>query len=255
MRDSVRAAFVDFTTKFEGEVPWMYLDVLGLVTIGIGNLIDPIQTAMNLPFIREDGSPADRAEIAAEWLRIKNHPTAARQGHRATEHVAKLRLLDDGVYSLVQGKLHQHDVYLRGRFPDFADWPADAQLATHSMAWACGPAFAFPLLATALRDGDFTTAASECHIAEFHAGVFNAGIVPRNKANGILYRNAATVRAGGLDPEPLRYPVDLSEEVTQPELVPSRRPPRIVDFAIVHPPVPLDHPSLDDDEEPPPKAA
>lgn len=237
MRDSVRAAFVEFTAPFEGVVPWMYCDVKGLVSVGIGNLIDPIQMAMSLPFVHADGSAADRAEIAAEWLRIKNFPNAAALGHRAVEHVAKLRLTLGGVQDLVSGKLAQMGAMLVQRFPDFEQWPADAQLATLSMSWACGPAFRFPALAHALFDGDFTVAANECHMDE----TGNLGLAPRNVANVTLYRNAATVAAGGLDPEPLRWPVDLSEEPTLP------------DFPIVYGLPPLESPELD--EDPPDEAA
>ena len=41
---------------------------------------------------------------------------------------------------------------------------------------------------------------------EWDQGVFNAGLVPRNTANLILFRNAATVRAGGMDPDEYLIP-------------------------------------------------
>ncbi len=239
MRDSVRAAFVEFTAKFEGVVPWMYVDVKGLVSIGIGNLIDPIQMAMVLPFVRLDGSPADRAEIAAEWLRIKNYPDAAKLGHRAVEHVAHLRLTAAGVQDLVARELARMDAQLAGRFARYPDWPADAQLGTLSMAWACGPAFHFPKLAAALNAGDFSAAALECHMDDRG----NPGLRPRNVANVVLYRNAATVIAGSLDPDVLRWPVEMSEEPTSPQAI----------VYILPDPIRLDAPELD--EDPPPKAA
>ncbi len=236
MRDSVRAAFVEFTAKFEGVVPWMYQDVKGLVSIGIGNLIDPIQMAMALPFVHMDGSSADRAEIAAEWLRIKNYPNAAALGHRAVEHVAQLRLTAGGVQDLVARELARMDAQLAGRFPGYPAWPADAQLGTLSMAWACGPGFRFPKLAAALNARDFSTAAGECHMDDLD----NPGLRPRNAANVVLYRNAATVVAGGTDPDILHWPVQMSEEPTVP------------DFAIVYilpDPVRIDLPDPDDEPE------
>ena len=51
MHPSVKSVFPSFSTKLEGRVPWMYCDVLGLVTIGIGNLIDPEEAALHLPFV------------------------------------------------------------------------------------------------------------------------------------------------------------------------------------------------------------
>jgi hypothetical protein len=49
MQASVRAAWCDFNRSLEGWVSWMYLDVEGLVTTGMGNLIDPVEAAFPLP--------------------------------------------------------------------------------------------------------------------------------------------------------------------------------------------------------------
>src|SRR5580704_1499007 len=51
MYSSVRDIFPNFSKQFEGRVGWMYLDVKGLVTIGVGNLIDPLPAAVGLPFV------------------------------------------------------------------------------------------------------------------------------------------------------------------------------------------------------------
>jgi GH24 family phage-related lysozyme (muramidase) len=50
MHASAQAAWQTFITGHEGNVAHMYLDTKGLVTIGIGNLIDPISLALTLPF-------------------------------------------------------------------------------------------------------------------------------------------------------------------------------------------------------------
>lgn len=224
----MRDAFVGFSAGFEGVVRWMYLDVLGLVTVGIGNLIDPLPAVLP-PFRRADGELATRDEIVAEWRRVKVHPTAARQGYRVLEHVTTLRLDDDGIAQVVGGRLSLNDTYLAKRFrcvrhDDCRDvpalgevcdaysynaWPADAQLATLSMAWACGPAFRFPRLEAALLGGSFDVAANECKMNE--AG--NPGLKPRNAANRTLYQNAARVVAQGLDPEVLYFPTALPAEI------------------------------------------
>ena len=256
MKDAVRDAFVPFTAKFEGIVPWLYQDVKGLVSIGIGNLVDPIALAMDLPFVRvSDGRPATREQIADEWQRVKTQPpdaqgrTAAQLGHLYTKQVTTLRLMDDGIRKLVAGKLAQNEACLLTGFPDFKDWPADAQLATLSMAWAVGPAFwepragrnYWPRLTAALRDQDFRMAAIECFM---HEEATISGLRPRNTANRILYTNAAIVKAM-FDPDHLYYPTDL-EAGPQTD-----RPPTIRDFVIVHPRVPLrGDPENDDDPDP-----
>ena len=48
---SVLADWGAWTAQFEGRVAWPYLDVKGLVTVGLGCLIDPVSAALPLPFI------------------------------------------------------------------------------------------------------------------------------------------------------------------------------------------------------------
>lgn len=70
----------------EGVVKYMYLDIKGLVTIGVGNLIDPINAALNLPFryknkpgVTNAGQSASRADIEAEWKLIKGKQELAQK--------------------------------------------------------------------------------------------------------------------------------------------------------------------------------
>lgn len=250
MRESVLNAFVSFSEPLEGAVPYLYVDVKGLVTIAIGVLVDPIDYAVPLPLLRADGTPATASEIVAEWNRVKSDPTLAKLGHLAAAKVTRLRLSADGLKAVTRRKLDQVDAQLAKRFPAWAEWPADAQLAILSLAWACGAAFRFPKLEAALLAGDFRTAAKEVKIAD------DGGTVRlRNAANVMLLRNAAIVAESALDPSALYYPTDLeSERPTEPEMpVPPSEPTVVVDFERVHPKVPLGRPALDDDE--PPNAA
>jgi hypothetical protein len=260
MRDAVRDAFYDFNRVFEGDIPYLYQDVLGLVSVGVGILCDPVELAYHLPFVRADGSPASRTEIILEWRKIKalgagdykSGNPAAKNGHLYARPHTSLRLTEEGLRSTLLGKLNQNVAYLRNRFPEWDSWPADAQLGVLSLAWGCGPAFRFPKCEAALRAKDFRTAAAECRMVA--NGVELYGLKPRNKANRILLTNAA-VAMGRLDPDVLYYPaeldaapVDLDAE-TQPYPVAP-----VADFDIVHPDVPMIRPPPPDDE-PPPAAA
>ena len=82
----------------------------------IGNLIDPIQYALPLPFVHPDGRHASRDEIASEWLRVKNDANLAKYGHRAAKLVTSLRLTEQGVADLVARKLEQNARHLAARF-------------------------------------------------------------------------------------------------------------------------------------------
>lgn len=215
MKASVRSAFVSFTAPLEGVVPFMYLDILGLVTTAIGNLIDPKEHAHACPFVRMDGTPATRQEISEDWERVKGRQDMKLRGGFAFRSVAQLRLTPVGIEQVVFLKLDQMERELKKRFPEFEEWPADAQLATLSMSWACGPHFRFPSLADALQKKDFAAAARHCHIntdgPDGVAGTLddNRGVIPRNVANKAMYRNAAVVARDSLDYEKLFYATEL----------------------------------------------
>lgn len=222
MKPEGEAYFPTFSGRLEGVVPWLYADILGLVTVAIGNLVDPLEHALSLPFVEPDGSPASRDRIANEWRAVKFDPLAAKRGHRYAERLTTIRLTPDGIASVVVAKLRQNERILLQRFPELGDWPTDAQLATHSMAWACGPAFRFPALEAALRDRDFGAAARHCHIntdgPDRVPGTAddNWGVVPRNAANVTMYRNAARVMLEKLDPDALFYPHAIGLEEPSP---------------------------------------
>src|SRR6266480_95273 len=95
---SVRNGFLSFSQPLEGRVRWMYLDIKGLVTTGVGNLIDPVASALKLPFVHKgDGSPANEAEISAEWQRLKGNQALAQKRHTACEAITELRLTDAAI--------------------------------------------------------------------------------------------------------------------------------------------------------------
>ena len=212
MYESVRAAFRGFNEPFEGVVFWMYLDVRGLVTIGVGNLIDPVEVALALPFhsLTTPATMATTAQISEEWHRIKGDPTLAAKGYKACASLTHLRLDETAVDTLVAKHLVENEARLKknSAFGQFDAWPADAQLGLLSMAWALGSGgpSAFPRFSAACRKQDFATAAQECTMSEQG----NAGVAPRNRANRVLFRNAAIVKAGGgYDPARLYYPSSL----------------------------------------------
>lgn len=246
MRDSVRASAYDFNRPMEGDIPYFYQDVKGLVSIGVGLLADPIQLALNLPLVKPDGTPAGRDDIAAEWLRIKNLPpndkgqTAAQLGHRYAKPHTKLRLTEEGLRFTFNRKLAQMEAEIAKGFPDWETWSSDAQLATLSLAWAVGPRFwdpgagksYFRKLSNALRLRDYETASRECFLPEER---WISGLRPRNKANRALYLNAAIVEQSGMNPDALYYPHDLAqpeipaEASTVPELPSSEpEPPSVI---------------------------
>ncbi len=223
MRPTVAARFRAFNEPFEGVVKFMYLDVKGLVTIGVGNLIDPVSVALALPFRLKTkpgavGRIATRAEIEAEWKLIKGKTDLARLGHRACAAVTTLELDDTAINQIIRTRLAQNESFLKRQKPfvKFDEWPADAQMALLSMAWAMGPGFSTGWINfhPACERMDFDKAAANCKISE--AG--NPGVAPRNRANVHLFKNGAAVLAGEAERfyrrEELYYPRVLLKSVT-----------------------------------------
>ena len=212
MYPSVLSAFRAFNEPFEGWVPYMYLDIKGLVTVGLGNLIDPVDQATILPFrFKDTGALASAEQIAAEWRRIKDEVWLAKKGHTDAGPLTRLELNADAVDALVAERLNRNESYLMRQppFQQFTAWPADAQMALLSMAWAMGPAGPqkFTRFCAACVNLDFRTAAAECRMNE----TGNPGLTKRNIANRTLLLNAAVVASGapGLHAETLYYPREL----------------------------------------------
>jgi hypothetical protein len=220
MRSTVLTAFRDFTIKHEGFTPFMYLDIKGLVTTGIGNLVDyqsagtnaGYEEALSLPWKRPDGSLASKAEIGDAWRTVKSHQEMRNGGGMAYAKLTDIRLDREAVFDLVSHKLAQVETTLRERFHAWEAWPADAQLATLSMAWAMGAWFNFPKFTVAVNriPPDFESAAVESHISN--------GTKARNDANAEMFRNAAAVLRDNGDPDDLRYCVEVPR-AAQPVVV------------------------------------
>lgn len=190
MHDSVRCGWVDFNEPLEGIVLSFYADVLGLITIGMGCLVDPLGAALALPMQHPDGTYATRAEIATAWHAVKSDPACKVKGWRyaAALPANQLRLSRSEVETLIFQKLGQLDAAMRYRFDHWDDWPAPAQMGVLSMCWAMGSGFVtkFPKFTAACRRGDWATAAAECAISPERGTV-----VERNRRNRALFLEAA----------------------------------------------------------------
>jgi hypothetical protein len=103
---------------------------------------------------------------------------------------------------------------LRGMYPGIDTWPADAQLAMLSQAWAWGPGFAnvwgtngqrFKAAVNQAKP-DFVTAANIMRQANAHEESINPGIIPRNIGTQAMFNNAANILNGKQGFDTLFYP-------------------------------------------------
>ena len=196
--DSVRASFPGFTEPFDGRSYCMYVDVRGLVTTAVGNLIDTEEDACRLSWTKDDGTAATEAEVRAEWRLVKGRTELARQGAGAAARATKLRLTDAGIDALVLSRFDANTQILRRTYAEWDSWPADAQLGCHSILWS-GAFFPldshWPKFNSAARARDWVTAAEHSHDQDQH----HRGVSERNTANHQLFLNAARVDLEGRD--------------------------------------------------------
>jgi hypothetical protein len=218
---SVADAFpLRFSATLEGYTHNAYLDVKGLVTVGIGCLIDPVVMALSLPWVKPDGTPAPASLIESELESLKaqqglkNYPAGSKQVLGATT----IRLTDDGVASLCRSRMLANEVFLRRAFTQYDVWPADAQMFAHSMAWAIGAGWPgifghctqllrqtppqFGLCAVGSAGARPEDASAPCDISTEG----NAGIIPRNAQNRLMLVNAQLVQDRGLPTDVLYWP-------------------------------------------------
>jgi GH24 family phage-related lysozyme (muramidase) len=206
MHDPVVEIFPKFTAPLEGCVLWPYQDILGLVTIGYGCLIEPEGLAAAVQGWL--GTPSPGA-IALEWNKVNALPKAMH--FNRYRDACSLRLDQAGVDNLLRFRMQLFEGTLRHHFPDWDRFPSDAQLAIMAMAWACGPGFpaTFETFATFVRRRDWASAAKCAKIREEG----NPGVHPRNLQVQLCLANAAAIDDGDQGTAALYWPNPVRDAV------------------------------------------
>jgi GH24 family phage-related lysozyme (muramidase) len=158
--------YFDDLEAHEGATTWLYCDVRGFVTVGIGNLVASSDAAKAYPFVHRDTNAwANDAEKIAGWQAIKDAFDSTKS---AAFYAGKcdLRLAMDYVKSLVSTRLANE--FLPGLVrlcPQFATFPLPARRALVDMIFNLGVhgIAMFPHMLAACNAGDWMTAARQCH--------------------------------------------------------------------------------------------
>jgi GH24 family phage-related lysozyme (muramidase) len=207
MHQSVKNALPDFLAQYEGKVNFMYLDVKGLVTIGIGNLIDPVGQALKYEYSTKGGSTVGSADVISEWNTVKARRDLIQKGAPAFDGITRLQLSNNGVSKMVKDHAGAIENYITTNgtakqfYGNWDNWPADAQLGFMGVAWGGIPLpqFGWHKFPKACQDADWDTAAIESKITSAIAS-------GRNEAHKLMFMNAAAVAANGDDITELSWP-------------------------------------------------
>jgi GH24 family phage-related lysozyme (muramidase) len=150
---------------YEGNVPHMYLDSRGLVTVGAGFLIRTAQDAAlftfwkNQPEVQAQKATSD--EIAKEWATVKGKPYP----HLADYYrpCTTMAMLQTDIDAQLIKKISQFEGQARQLFAEWDSFPSTAQLALLDMIYNLGSLTAFPALVGCVRKKDWASCANQCH--------------------------------------------------------------------------------------------
>ena len=142
----------------------MYLDTVGKVTVGVGNMLPSIEAAHALPFIHADDKQAAYAdEVGAEFELV----SAQKKGMLAKNYkkFTRLILTDDYIDKLLEIRLGKFEKQLRIDFPDYDQYPEKARMGLVDMAFNLGNkglVSKFPTFSKGARKRDWLACAAEC---------------------------------------------------------------------------------------------
>lgn len=150
--------------KGEGSIDHMYLDTVGKVTVGVGNMLPNAAAAEALPFVvRDSGAQASAGQIAADFDAV----SAAEPGKVASSYksATRLSLPEAEIDALLDRRLAGFEDGLVRDFPDYPAYPAPARMALMDMAFNLGNqglVSKFPSLTRAAKQQDWMECAAQC---------------------------------------------------------------------------------------------
>jgi GH24 family phage-related lysozyme (muramidase) len=149
---------------FEGKISHMYLDTVGKVTVGVGNMLPDIAAAQALRFVdRLTGMQATLRQIATDFDAVLKQPKGL---HASSYKVHTLLDLPEmEIDALLARRVQSFENELRDCYPKYDTFPDSAKLALLDMAFNLGPAglrTKWPRLNAAISICDWHAAALEC---------------------------------------------------------------------------------------------
>ncbi len=189
---------------WETPVLWMYLDSVGIITVGCGTALEDDAFAAKVPFFHDTTkAPATGDEIRAAWAALRAESAAQSAAAANKKHVARfyenksdLRITTDTSTGLRDRHVQDDYQSLQAIYPHFDDFPEDARLALFDMIYNLGGGHIarrgvratglrqYSHLNMAINRQDWAGAAGLCH---------RRGIPPeRNAMTSTLFRRSVT---------------------------------------------------------------
>lgn len=192
--------------RWETPVLWMYLDSVGLVTVGCGTMLPDTTSAKKIKFFHDKTLlPATAAEIEAAWNKLHlgaNAQKAAPPKKKfAALHYKKetdLRITIHTSSTLRDSHVEADYRQLKQIYPKFDEFPENAKLALFDMVYNLGPGKSkarhhrstglrhYILMNAAINKEDWESAALHCS---------RHGIpIERNRMTAALFRSCVVKR-------------------------------------------------------------
>lgn len=121
---------------YEGNVPHMYLDTEGQVTIGIGHMMPSAAAAQKVNFLRADGIKASAEEIKNEFDKVKSMRKS--QSADKYEPFTKLHITEQEIYRLTDNHLINFHKELKNLYLGFDSFPKNVRFALFDMIYNLG---------------------------------------------------------------------------------------------------------------------
>jgi GH24 family phage-related lysozyme (muramidase) len=158
----------DVLIEHEGLIPWLYCDVRGFVTVGVGDKVSS-QSVLTMPFVHvADSCGATSEEKSQAFIRVQNHFA---KGLTAVDYRAcsDLRLPADFCRRRLESRVKGEFVpAIEKHCPQLASFPLQAKLVLVDIAYNVGVAgfAAFTQLIADCNSRQFAKAADEVHTAK-----------------------------------------------------------------------------------------
>lgn len=150
--------------RFEGSIPYMYADSVGLVTVGIGFMLPNVFAASTLPFVNPAGEPSTQTEIAADFNRVKSLPSNKLPTYY---HSFSSPLLPQAeINRLLAANVASFEISLRRLYADYDTYPDSVKVGLIDMCYNLGAAKLrdqYPKFNRAVQTHNWLLAADQCH--------------------------------------------------------------------------------------------